>query len=502
MLEKLSETFFRFPNRNAFCINREYYTYYTLAKVVSKIRNYIQLNADSSEKLIGVIANHEQHIEIYGAIFGTLYSGRGYVPINPVNPLERNIEILKQTGIKTILCCKKNKKLDELAYRLKINLVETCSLPESTINIEPPAVNNNDTAYILFTSGSTGIPKGVQISRKNLNSFISAFFKLKFHVDENDRFLQMFDLTFDFSVVCYTIPLLLGACVYTVPTEGIKFANVYTTLEENEITFACMVPTVLNYLKPYFNEIKLDKMKYSLFCGEALQDKIAQQWSASIPYGKIINAYGPTEATVFCMTYELKNNSSYKNFNGILSIGKPMENIEAIVVDEKLKKVKDGEKGELCISGDQLTEGYLNDEDTNKKAFFRHSTKGKSKIFYRTGDTAFIDNNGDFMFTGRMDDQIKIQGFRIELGEIENHTREFTKSSNVKAISNEDDRGITQIHLFVENFNRNTEELNEYLKTKVPEYMLPASIINLQAFPFNGNGKVDKKKLIEVIEKN
>ena len=502
MLEKLSETFFRFPNRNAFCINREYYTYYTLAKVVSKIRNFIQSKVDESEKLIGVIANHEQHIEIYGAIFGTLYSGRGYVPINPVNPLERNIEILKQTGIKTILCCKKNEKLNELAYRLKINLIETCSLPESTINIELPVVNENDTAYILFTSGSTGIPKGVQISRKNLNSFISAFFNLKLNVNQNDRFLQMFELTFDFSVVCYTIPLLLGACIYTVPTEGIKFANVYTILEENEITFACMVPTVLNYLKPYFDEIKLDKMKYSLFCGEALQEEIARRWSVCIPDGKIINAYGPTEATVFCTTYEFKENTSNKNFNGIVSIGKPMENIEAIVVDEKLKKVKNGEKGELCISGDQLTQGYLNDEDRNKKAFFKYSTKGKPIRFYRTGDTAIIDDDGDFMFTGRLDDQIKIQGFRTELGEIEHHTREFTKSTNVKAISNEDDRGITQIHLFIENFKKNTEDLNEYLRTKIPEYMLPASINNIHVFPFNGNGKVDKKKLIELIKKD
>ncbi len=500
MLQKISETFFRFPNRNAFCINREYYTYYTFAKLVSKVRNFIKANLDDSEKLIGIIANHEQDIEIYSSIYGILYAGRGYVPINPVNPLERNIEILKQTGIKTILCRKRNEKLNELAYKLKIKLIDTLTLPETSISIEPPQVDENETAYILFTSGSTGTPKGVPISRKNLNSFIHAFNNLKFDVNENDRFLQMFDLTFDFSVVCYTIPLCLGACIYTVPTEGIKFANVYTTLEENEITFACMVPTIINYLDPYLEEIKLDNLKYSLFCGEVLLDKIARKWSACTPNGKIVNAYGPTEATVFCMTYFWDSKFSNKSFNGGVSIGKPMENIEAIIVDDNLNKITNGKKGELCLSGKQLTQGYLNDKKKNEEKFFTLSAKEKKIIFYRTGDIAFIDKEGDFMFAGRMDDQIKIEGFRIELGEIEHHVRDFTKATNVKAVSVKDERGITQIYLFIENYNLKTEDVNSYLMTKIPDYMLPSSIINLKTFPLNGNGKIDKNKLIAMVK--
>ncbi len=500
MLEKISETFFRFPNRNAFCINREYYTYYTFAKLVSKVRNFIQSNIDNSEKLIGIIANHEQDIEIYSSIYGTLYAGRGYVPINPLNPLERNIEILKQTGIRTILCRKRSEKLNELAYKLKIKLIETLSLPETSINIDTPVVNENEIAYILFTSGSTGLPKGVPITRKNLNSFIHAFFNLKYDFNENDRFLQMFELTFDFSVVCYMIPLCIGACIYTVPTEGIKFTNVYTTLEENEITFACMVPTVINYLNPYLDEIKLDKLKYSLFCGEVLQEDIVEKWSACTPNGKIINAYGPTEATVFCMTYLWDNKNSNKSFNYGISIGKPMENVEAIVVNDKLKIIKNGNKGELCLSGTQLTQGYLNEKGKNEVAFFNLSLEGKNKRFYRTGDLAFIDEDGDFMFAGRIDDQIKIEGFRIELGEIEHYTREFTKAANVKAVSTKDERGINKIHLFIGNNSKSIEDVNTYLKTKIPAYMLPSSITNLQSFPFNGNGKVDKNKLISLIK--
>jgi amino acid adenylation domain-containing protein len=502
VLGKISEIFFRFPNRNAFCINSEYYTYYTFAKLVSKIRNYIQSNLDSSEKIIGVIANPEPEIETYGAIYGSLYSGRGYVPLNPMNPIQRNLEILEQSGIKTILCRKTNEKLNELAHKLRINIIEISSLSETHINIELPNVDENEIAYILFTSGSTGTPKGVPITRKNLNSFIHAFYNLNLDVNENDRFLQMFELTFDFSVVCYTIPLCLGACIYTVPTEGIKFANIFSTLEENEITFACMVPTVLNYLKPYFEEIKLNKMKYSLFCGEILYADIVKEWSNCTPNAIIINAYGPTEATVFCMTYNWDNKTSNKTYNGSVAIGKPMENINAIVIDENLKKIKTGAKGELCLSGNQLTNGYLNDSKKNEQSFFTFNIDGKEKIFYRTGDLAFVDKEGDFLFAGRKDNQIKIQGFRIELSEIEYFAREFTKVINVKAISSIDKRGVTQIHLFVENYSGNIEDIQSYLLTKVPGYMIPSSITILKVFPLNGNGKVDKKKLISLTNKN
>ncbi len=502
MLEKISETFFRYPNRNAFCINREYYTYFNFAKLVSKIRNYIQSNLDSSEKLIGIIANPESDIETYGAIYGTLYSGHGYVPINQTNPINRNIEILKQTGIKTILCRRTNEKIKELAHKQSINIIEICLLPETHINIELPNVDENEIAYILFTSGSTGTPKGVPITRKNINSFIHAFYNLNLDINENDRFLQMFELTFDFSVVCYTIPLCLGACIYTVPTEGIKFANVFTTLEENEITFACMVPTVLNYLKPYFEEIKLNKMKYSLFCGEILYEDIARQWSVCTPNAKIINAYGPTEATVFCMTYIWDNKTSNKTFNGSLPIGKSMENMKAIVIDENLNKITNRTKGELCLSGKQLADGYLNDLPQNRKSFFTIDHDDKVERFYRTGDLAYINDDGNFIFAGRLDNQIKIQGFRIELTEIEHFAREFTKGANVKAVSSVDKRGITQIHLFVENYSGNTEDIQSYLQTKVPGYMIPSSISILKAFPLNGNGKVDKDKLMSLSDKN
>ena len=501
MLEKVLHSINNFPERNAFNINGNYYTYLQFGQLVSNIKAGLDLNCSKNEKLIGIIVRESNDIETYASMYGCLFGGYGYVPINPDNPVDRNSSIIKQTNIKTILSSKIDNVVKKISISSGVNVINTKNLPAAQFDLQPPTIDENEIAYLLFTSGSTGIPKGVPITRRNLNSFIDAFFKLGIHVNENDRFLQMFELTFDFSVVCYTAPLCAGACIYTVPSEGIKFANVYMVMEEHEITFACMVPSVLSYLKPYFDEIKLEKMKYSLFCGETLLDEIADAWSNCTPTAEIINAYGPTEATVFCLTHTWeKEKSKRKVFNDGVCIGKPMYNMEAIVIDDNLNHLPSIQKGELCLSGKQLTPGYWNDEEKNSNTFFKTLIAGKEEIFYKTGDLAFVDESGDFMYAGRLDNQVKIQGFRIELGEIEHFAREFTAGSNAAAIGFQNNIGIMQIHLFVENYIGSTEEIEKYLKLKVPEYMVPSIITTIPALPLNGNGKINRKELKNIAQ--
>jgi acyl-coenzyme A synthetase/AMP-(fatty) acid ligase len=254
-------------------------------------------------------------------------------------------------------------------------------------------------------------------------------------------------------------------------------------------------------LKPYFDEIKLEKMRYSLFCGETLLNTIAESWSSCTPNAKIINAYGPTEATVFCLIYAWeKGNTHNKSFNGGVCIGKPMANMSAVIIDENQKILSPGVKGELCLAGMQLTPGYWKDSEKNAKTFFKATIAGKEEVFYKTGDLAFQDDEGDFMFAGRIDNQIKIQGFRIELGEIEHFAREFLKTINVAAAAYKNNMGTMQIHLFIENYNGNVSEIENHLRTKIPAYMVPSQITSIPSFPLNANGKIDRIALLKSVE--
>jgi acyl-coenzyme A synthetase/AMP-(fatty) acid ligase len=179
-----------------------------------------------------------------------------------------------------------------------------------------------------------------------------------------------------------------------------------------------------------------------------------------------------------------------------------MKNMSAVVIDENQKVIKEksGEKGELCLAGFQLTPGYWQDAEKNAATFFKLFHKGHEEIFYKTGDLAFQDEDGDFLFAGRIDNQVKIQGFRVELGEIEYFAREFVKPCNVIATACQNNFGTVQIYLFLENYNNNIFEVEEYLKSKLPEYMRPSFISTLPFFPLNANGKIDRKQLINVAE--
>ena len=500
MLDQIKKSIEIFPERNSFFIQGKFYSYKDLEIAISKIRFQVEQNSSSLDRLIGFLTYDD--FETYASALSILFTKFGFVPINPENPIDRNASILDQADIKIVLASQNDEKIISLCNERGINFINTTNIPEVESNISLPDEFENDIAYLLFTSGSTGIPKGVPLSRKNLFSFMDAFWQLGYRMNEEDKVLQMFDMTFDLSLMSYLAPLCRGACVYTISPGGIKYASVYTILEEQEITVALMVPSIIAYLRPYFEEIKLPKMKHSMFCGEALYEDVVLEWARCVPNALVQNVYGPTEATIFCLTYDIKKDQfKNKSYNGITCIGKPMINMGAIVVDENLKPVPKSQKGELCLTGFQMTGGYWKNPEKNKEAFFTLELGGELKTYYRTGDIAFLDEDDDFMFCGRLDHQIKIQGFRVELSEIEHHVREFTKISNIAAVaSNSAETGSVKIHLFVENYEGKTEDINSYLETKVPKYMIPSTIHNLSVFPLNVNGKIDRKALLRNIE--
>ena len=491
-LQSIVENLHKFRDAPAFCIANTYYTYGQLEAAIAGIEEQLTASALAEQSNIGILTYDD--LETYASVLAVLLSGHTFVPLNPSHPTGRNESIIVQADIAILLSSNINDLTSSLASD-ETKLVHTAQhvAPIAAITRRPLVKTRN--AYILFTSGSTGIPKGVPITIENLESFLDAFFHLGFNLDHRDRFIQMFDMTFDLSIMSYMVPLCIGACVYTLPFESIKYMQVYRLLEEHDITFALLVPSIISHLRPYFEEIRLEKMRYCLFCGEALYEDVTMEWAECVPNADIVNVYGPTEATIFCTSYPIGRTGRNKSLNGILCIGKPMANMELTIIDEGMHLVKAGEKGELCLCGLQVTPGYWKNEQKNEEAFIMLG----NKRYYRTGDLCFSDEDGDVYYSGRSDSQVKIQGFRVELGEIEQAAREFLKIHAVVAVARQNESTTWQIFLFIENYTESTNLVHVHLKNTLPAYMLPAKIIATPQFPLNSNGKIDRKALMQTL---
>jgi len=497
LLHTLSNNLEKHPERNAFFINNIYYTYGDLHDRIKSVYDLITSETVTTGNCIAILTR--DNLETYAAILATWYSGNIFVPLNPAAPVSRNMEIIRQAGISMLL------HSDDLPLEFitlpGFSRHRITGLPSSSVKLPDSENPEGLIRYLLFTSGSTGIPKGVPITAGNLDTFVGSFIKAGYHFTPADRFLQIYDFSFDASVHCYSVPLAVGACVYTVPQDEIKFLYAFKLMKEQQLTFVKMPPSTLSYLQPYFKEIRLDGLHYCLLGGEALYHDLALQWAKCVPNALIQNVYGPTEATVNCtMMNWHKDLPQRKLFNGIVTIGKPFGKNLAIVVDGKLYPLPNGEKGELCISGPQVTPGYWNDKEKNNKAFFMSEYEGQARRFYRTGDLAIMDDEYDLIYCGRMDEQVQVQGFRVELSEIEIHARKFLGPVNVAAVADETAAHTVQIYLFIEGAAGSRERLANHLLASLPAYMQPAGIIFVDVFPKSSGGKINKTALKDLMK--
>jgi len=487
VIEPILKSIATYSNRQAFCINNQFYSYKQFGEAITKIRKGIQSKADE-QQYIGLVTNDD--IETYASIFALWLEGKAYIPLHALQPADRSAEIIEQVNIKTILDSEGKAEFSEVAT------VHTSALQNAIGSLDNLSAFSDDTdIYILFTSGTTGKPKGVTITRKNMAAFTEAFWKTGISLDENDKCLQCFDLTFDVSVQSYLMPLLKGACVYTIPTHKIKYTYTYELLEDHQLTFGAMAPSMLRYLRPYFDEIRVPAMKTCILTAEASPADLVQEWHECIPNAAIYDFYGPTEGTIYCSYYKVDFEKGIKSYNGLLSIGKAMDGFLSVIIDEDKNIIAHGEKGELCIAGNQLTTGYWENETINNVAFFDLPYEGVSTRFYHTGDLCYFDEDGDIMYSGRIDLQAKIQGYRVELGEIEFHSRGFLNGINTVAIPFNGFSGNTEIALVIESENTDVAALESYLRSQLPSYMIPSKYKLIAEFPINNSGKVDRNKL-------
>lgn len=482
----------KYESRNAFCINGFYYTYGEFGRCISRVKNALTHRLFQNQ-MVGLVINDD--IETYASIFALWLEGCCYVPLHPNWPIERCLDICEQVGLDLILDSSEKSRYEDA------KLISTSSLFYEADCLTPKEdISDDELAYILFTSGSTGTPKGVTLSRGNVAAFMDSFWKTGIQINEEDRCLQAFDLTFDVSVQSYLVPLTKGACCYTIPYGQIKYVYACNLIDEQKITFGAMAPSMLRYLKPYFNEFDSTSLKTCILTAEACPLELMDEWYKYATNVELYDFYGPTEATIYCTYYKLTRGGQNKSLNGIISIGKPLANVIGLIFDEKGNELPAGEKGELCVAGDQVTSGYFNNPEKNEESFFMKIIDGKQVRFYHTGDLCYKDKDGDIMYSGRLDHQAKIQGFRVEMGEIEYHARDFLKGPNVVCLAYDNKESLTEIAMFIEMIEQDTKGLLDYMKTKMPSYMIPTKIYFVPVFPLNSNDKIDKKQLKSLIQ--
>ena len=472
----------------SFCINGQAYNYYQFGERVSIVRSLIkQLN--TSENIFGLVIHDD--LETYASIVALWMEGKAYVPMHPLHPHERNLEIVRQVGLGYVIDTSETTRFSGL------NVINPKMMAYSGEHFNDFVSASDDAlAYILFTSGSTGKPKGVRITRGNVASFMDSFWKTGISVTPEDRCLQCFDLTFDVSVQSFLVALTRGACVYTIPFGQVKYLYVASLIHEHRVTFGAMAPSMLTYLRPFFGELDASSLKTCILTAEACPVDLLEEWSHCAVNAELYDFYGPTEATIYCTHYKYNRGEDNLSSNGIVSIGKPLANVKWIIIDEEGNALPEMENGELCLAGPQLSPGYWNDDEKNKASFFVKKVNGEEIRYYHTGDLCYMDVSGNLMYVERIDRQAKIQGFRVELSEIEFHARAyFHNDARVVAMAYNNVQGLSEIALFVESAPIDTAKLLCYLREKMPVYMIPSQVIFEPSFPINGSDKIDRKKL-------
>ena len=489
VLEGFLKSFICHSECNAFCIDEKFYTYKQFLERINGLREKINATIPQECQNVGIVVRDT--VDAYASIFALWFEGKTYVPLLPGAPEERNKQVVEEAGLQYLI------DSDKWKQEIGVKLIDTRDIPSSDVLKPIFSYDKNRNAYILFTSGSTGKPKGVQITLGNLSSFIEAMWKAGSGLDETDRSLQMFELTFDFSVAAYTIPLYGGACIYTIPKGEVKYLYIMDLMEYHKLTALWFVPSVIILLRSRFDKILSKDVRICSFCGEALPLDVVNEWRKCIPNAIIRNFYGPTEDTVFCTYYDV-DDEHQKNHNGAVAIGKSMVSGDFIVVDENNLPVATGVNGELCLSGSQLTPGYWHDDKKNSEVFFTYN----AKRYYKTGDLCYMDEDGDLQYVGRIDFQTKINGFRVELSEIEHYATESLKNENICiCVAYQNFFGATELGLAIQGEKSIIiEEVTEYIRKHLPPYEVPNSVKILSQLPLNANGKIDRKTIIKLFE--
>jgi len=484
------------PNNIALVFEGEQLTYKQLNTRANQLAHYLLSLGIKTENLIGICV--ERSLEMVIGVLGILKAGAAYVPLDPDYPLERLQFILDDSQVPILLT---QKHLDERLPTFQGNLIyldqDWETITSYSDNNPLPQCNPDNLSYVIYTSGSTGKPKGCQITHYNVARLFAATNEY-YHFNQNDVWTLFHSYAFDFSVWELWGALLYGGKLVVVPYFTSRTPeDFYKLLITEEVTVLNQTPSAFSQLIQVDHEPEKLALRLVIFGGETLDFATLQAWYANHnKQTQLVNMYGITETTVHVTYYPLKANE-YGHKKSL--IGHPISDLQVWILDSHQQPVSIGLSGEMYVGGPGLARAYLNRPQITQERFIEAEILGKKQRLYKTGDLArwLPDKNGNLdklEYLGRLDHQVKLRGFRIELGEIEATLGQYKEVKEAILIVNTQLLLIAYVTLTTP-LDNEASILHSWLKTQLPQYMLPARIITLEKMPLTANGKIDRQAL-------
>ena len=496
ILEYLEHTVLRVPDKVAFCDEHDALTFQNVYDQSRAIGSYLHREGFYKQPVVVFMKKHPRTL---AAFFGAIYGGCYYVPLDDEMPRHR-IELIFSTLNPSIVICDETteamaQKLDfggricryEDAAFGTVDQAALADIRDKQLDIDP--------TYIVFTSGSTGVPKGVIGCHRAVIDYVEHLCDvLKF--DEDSVFGNQTPLYFDACLKEIIPTLKYGGTTHLIPKRLFMFpVKLVEYLNEHHINTLCWVVSALTFISSFktFETVTPKYLRTIAFASEVFPIRQLKLWREVLPQCRFINLYGPTETTGICCYYEVDREFEETDS---LPIGRPFANTEVILLDENNRVPAPGQQGEICIRGTRLTLGYYCNPEKTSEAFVQNPLNTMyPELIYRTGDLGSYNDRGELTFQGRKDYQIKHMGHRIELGEIEVVANMYPTVSTACCVFEQEKK---KIYLFYVG-EAAPGDLTKFLKEKLPRYMIPNAIRQLDTMPVTPNGKIDRNGLKSMV---
>jgi len=485
------------PDRLALRFRENEFSFRELNNLANQIAHFLRKRGVQAGVPVGLCM--ERSAEMIIGLLGILKAGGCYVPLVPDSPKARLAHQLAETGVPVVLTH------EAIAPNLPESKAEIVCVDrdhevfasESELN---PAWNTSpeDLVYVIYTSGSTGTPKGVAVRHFNLVNY-SSFIMRRLGLDKHPEalnFATVSTIAADLGNTCIFPSLISGGCLHVIDYETAVTPDRFAQyVSEHPIDVLKITPSHLASLV-HAAEGRILPRRYLVLGGESSSWSLVQRVQ-ELGNCEVINHYGPTEATVGCCTFAVKENDVRAWGPVTVPIGRPIANDEVYILDQQLQPVPVGVPGELCVGGVGLAAGYLNQPEQTAERFIAHPfSKNGSARLYRTGDLARFLPDGNIEFMGRIDQQVKIRGFRVEPAEVEVVLKRHPVVKQAAIVAFDDKLGEKRLAAYVVgNKEIKADDLRPYLLQHLPEYMVPSALITVNEIPLTRNGKVDTRAL-------